>query len=134
MRSVVAAALVLVFLSSGFAASTGWPKNVNSEVQEAVRKILTVGSKLNTTEFGVQPDVRVVSKYKIIEVRSVGGNTLVRIDLTISATKKFDEVSHRYVEKRSEKPFNESTELAFKIVDGRLELTRAAPPYELSSR
>lgn len=131
MRSVFVAALVFAFLSSGFAAS---PKNVSSEVQEAVRKILANGSKLNTAEFGVQPDVRVVSKYKIIEVRSHGGNTLVKVDLTISAMKKFDEVLHRYVEKRNAKPFNESTELVFKIVVGRLELARATPPYELGPR
>ncbi|CAN5615820.1 hypothetical protein BH10BDE1_BH10BDE1_08730 [soil metagenome] len=131
MRSFFVAALVFAFFSSGFAAS---PKNVSSEVKEAVRKILANGSKLNTAEFGVQPEVRVVSKYKIIEVRSHSGNTLVKIDLTISATKKFDEVTHRYVEKRNAKPFNESTELVFKTVAGRLELARAPPPYELDPR
>jgi hypothetical protein len=129
MKHLLAAAVILLLLSQ--AAAENAKPQVSAEIRHTVRNLLSSAGALNASEFGVVPEIRVLESYKIANVVSVGAVTTVKVELKLIAIKKYDEVTHRYVERRLSKSQVEQVVIELRDVGGKTVLARPIAAYSM---
>ena len=135
MRYLFAAVFFLLAYPQAWAEPAKSPSaselQISAEVKQTVRNLLNSSGALDATEFGLVPEVRVIESYRITDVTESGAVTSVKVELSVSGIKKYDELNHRYNERRFSKAVNEKIVIELKQAGGKTVLIRPIASYSL---